>query len=358
MNHQPGVLELPRRQTLSEQAARSLRRAIAEGAWAGQLPGERGLCALLQVSRPTLRTALQLLVREGVIEGRRPGRRSRLLAASPPAPTRRLVALIAHAPISELPLTAYQGISTLRAQLAADGFTTVEFMCPARPGPAQRAKLEAFLRRQRVLGCVLLSVTRDVQAWFARRSIPALVLGSCHAGIRLPSLDVDYRAVCRHAAGVLRRRGHRRIGLIVPASGAAGDLASERGFLEGARGAEAVVLRHEGAAGRLGPGLEALLAGARPPTALLVAKPALTLAVMVRLLRLGIRVPDTISLLARDHDPLFGAGLAHYAFPGDAFARRLSRLMRRLVAGGRLRPEATLVFPRHVPGVTLGTRRG
>jgi DNA-binding LacI/PurR family transcriptional regulator len=358
MNPSPGVLELPRRQTLSEQVARSLRRALAEGAWAGQLPGERGLCALLQVSRPTLRTALQLLVREGVIECRRPGRRSRLLRVSQPAVARRVVALVSPAPVSELPLTAYQGISALRAQLAADGFVTVECVCQARTPAARRARLEDFFRRQRVLAGVLLSVTRDVQAWFAGRAIPALVLGSCHPGIRLPSLDIDYRAVCRHAAGALRRKGHHRLALIVPDSGAAGDLASEQGFLEGARGAEAVVVRHDGPAARLGPRLEALLAAEHPPTALLVAKPALTLAVMLRLTRLGIRVPAVISVLARDPDPLFGAGVAHYAFPGEAFARRLSRLMRQLVAGGSLRAGATLLLPRHVAGDTVGPRRG
>lgn len=349
-----GALDLPQRLSLSTQAADSLRKAIARKVWSEFLPSERRLCDLLQVSRPTIRTALGMLAKERVIEIQQ-GRRNRLL--TPPAlsvpPQRRLVALVSHTPISRLNLTAYLGISSMRAQLARHGFTTAEFVCLGRSPRVQRSRLEAFLRQNRVFCCVLLSVNREVQEWFAAHSIPSLVLGSCHPDVRLPSLDVDYRAVCRHAAGVLRRHGHRRLAFLVPDSDIAGDLAGEEGFRAGAAGAEVTVVRHNGNRAHLAARLDHLFAAPRPPTALLVAKPAHTVSVLMHLLHQGIQIPGTVSLIARDHDPLYEHELAHYAFGDESFARRLSRLMLQLVGRGQLPAEPSLIFPRYVAGQTV-----
>lgn len=357
MSPSPGLLELPRRLTLSAQTTAALRKAIAGGAWSEFLPSERRLCDLLQVSRPTVRSALRTLAADGLIEVS-PGRRMRLRArprAAAPA-SRHLVALVSHQPLSRLTLTAYQGISEMRAQLARQGFATQEFICPGRNPAAQRRQVDAFVRENGPSCSVLLSVSREVQAWFAARRLPALVLGSCHAAVALPSLDVDYRAVCRHAAGVLLRAGHRRIAFLVPDLGVAGDLASEDGFREGITrhpDAAAQVVRHRGPAGDLAARVAALLRSAEAPTALLVARPLHTVTVLVELLRLGVRVPGQLSLIARDHDPVYAATVAHYAFENDAFARRLSRLMLHLVGRGELSREPNLIFPRYVPAGTV-----
>jgi len=357
MSPSPGLLDLPRRLTLAAQAAAALRKAIAGGVWHDVLPSERQLCALLQVSRPTVRSALRTLATEGLIEVS-PGRRMRLRArprATAPG-TRHIVGLVSLQPLSRLTLTAYQGISEMRAQLARQGFTTAELVCAGRSPAAHRRQLEAFMREHGPSCSVLLSVSREVQEWFTTRHLPALVLGSCHEAVALPSLDVDYRAVCRHAAGALLRAGHRRLAFLVPDFGVAGDLASEEGFREGVArhpAAAAVVVRHRGTASDLASRVAALLRAPEAPTALVVARPLHTVTVLVALLRLGVRVPGQLSLIARDHDPVYAATIAHYAFENDAFARRLSRLMLQLVGRGRLPPTPNLIFPRYVPGDTV-----
>ena len=63
------------------------------------------------------------------------------------------------------------------------------------------------------------------------------------------------------------------------------------------------------------------------PTALLVAKPVYAFALVVYLLRQGLKVPATVSLIARDYDHLFGNAIAHYRFEGEPFTHRLSRLI-------------------------------
>lgn len=349
---------MPKRQSLAAQSAAAIRKAVTEGVWQESLPSERRLCELFQVSRPTVRTALQLLAKEGLIEIHQ-GRRNRLIGQNPRPSTNasRLVVLVSHTPILQTSLTAYQGISEMRAHLTEHGFTTETLVCQMRSAKAQQRKLETFVRQNRVFCCVLLSLSKELQEWFATHSIPALVLGSCHAEVKLPSLDVDYRSVCRHAAGIFRGKGHRRLAFIVPHSGVAGDLASEEGFREGcAHGrdaTEARIVRHNGTATNLAAKLDALFASPLPPTALLVAKPTHTLAVLVYLLRRGLTVPDAVSLIARDSDHLFEEAISHYRFHDETFAHRLSRLMAQMVSQGYLRPEPNLIFPRYVSSGTV-----
>ena len=351
---------MPQRHSLSAQAAAAIRKAIGDGIWRESLPSERRLCETFQVSRPTIRTALQLLAKEGLIEIRQ-GRRNRLLSPSRSSPSSasRLVVLVSHQPILHTSLTAYQGISEMRTHLAEQGFTTEVLVCQMRSAKAQQRKLETFVRQNRVFCCVLLSVSKELQEWFATHSIPALVLGSCHPSVKLPSLDVDYRSVCRHAAGIFRSKGHRRIAFLVPNSGVAGDLASEDGFREGCASnagstdAEAIIVRHNGTTTHLATKLDAMFSSSRPPTALLVAKPTHTLGVLVYLLRKGLTVPDTVSLIGRDSDHLFEDAISHYRFDDETFAHRLSRLMAQMVSQGYLRPEPNLIFPRYVHAGTV-----
>lgn len=355
--------EIPKRLSLSAQAAASIRKAVEEGTWEGYLPSERRLCDLFQVSRPTIRTALHLLAKEGLIDIRQ-GRRNRLLGGplENSSQRSRLVGLVTHEPMSHMSLTSYQGISEMRAHLAEHGFATEFLVCPPRSPRTQRRKLEEFVRQNRVFCCVLMSVSKEIQQWFSEHSVPALVLGSCHPDVKLPSLDVDYRSVCRHAAGTFLSKGHRRMALLIPNSAVAGDLASEQGFREGVEqrpesdGARAIIVRHNSTAQNIGLKLDALFNSPNPPTALLVAKPQHVFIVIIYLLKRGLSVPDTISFMARDYDHIFetvSPPIAHYAPGEESLAHRLSRLMLQMVNQGYISPEPNLIFPKYFAGGTI-----
>src|ERR1043166_6845480 len=61
-------MQLPRRTSLAEQTADILRNAIRQGEWTERLPGEHTLSERLKVSRTTLRAALGMLRREGLLD--------------------------------------------------------------------------------------------------------------------------------------------------------------------------------------------------------------------------------------------------------------------------------------------------
>lgn len=364
MNSFLAPLDIPRRLSLSSQAAAAIRKGITKGIWEEYLPSERRLCEMFQVSRPTIRTALHQLSKEGLVDIRQ-GRRNRLLSATPVNPQKqsRLIGLVTHQPASHMTLFAFQGISEMRTHLAEQGFTTVFLVCPPGSAKTQHRKLEEFVRQNRVFCCVLLSVSLDIQQWFSTHAVPALVLGSCHPEVNLPSLDIDYHSVCRHAAGTFLGKGHRRIALLVPDSKVAGDLASEAGFCEAVashdpsdRDPKAIIIRHNGTARNICSRLDAQFNSPHPPTALLVAKPQFVFAVIIYLLKRGLTVPDTISFISRDHDHVFenvSPPIAHYSFGEESYAHRLSRLMLQMVSQGNLSKEPNLVFPTYFPGGTV-----
>jgi DNA-binding LacI/PurR family transcriptional regulator len=359
------MLEIPRRISFSSQIAAAIRKGIEEGTWVDYLPGERRLCETFQASRPTVRAALHSLAKDGWFEIRQ-GRRNRLRAAKSGRarlPPHRSVGIIVHEPFSHLGSTLTQGLSEMRVHLAEQGFTTEVYVCPAHGARAQKRGLESFVRQNRVACCVLVSTSRTVQRWFCDQSMPALVLGSCHPSVGLPSLDVDYRAVCRHAAGIFLRKGHRRIALVVPDFGTAGDLASEESFRDaiephGGSDTRALVVRHNGTALSITTRLDALFRSANPPTALLVARTQYVFIVIMHLLNRGLGVPDAVSFIARDSDPLFEnvePPLAHYAFKRDAYIRQLCRLMLHLITE-RPAPRPILIVPKFFAGRTVKAR--
>ena len=106
MSSHRGVLDLPKRLSLSSQAADALRKAIAGNAWPEFLPSERRLCQLLQVSRPTVRTALGLLAQEGLIEIHH-GRRHQLLTR-PAAPATHTVRFADHIALEQASLASVE----------------------------------------------------------------------------------------------------------------------------------------------------------------------------------------------------------------------------------------------------------
>ena len=362
------LIEIPNRVNLATQVADVIRKTIGQGIWGKEIPSERRLSELLKVSRPTIRVALHMLAKDGLLEIS-PRTRKRLLGgrshtATPPKKT---VGIITHEQITRLGLSYYVHITEFIVRLSEEGFAVEIFVCKPIRGFSQSEKLDKFLRENRILCCLLLSVNKVVQCWFAERSFPALVLGSCHDSVRLPSIDIDLRAVCRHAAGVFLTHGHRRLALIVPDSGLAGDLASEAGFKEGAQlhadtGKEvrSVIIRHDGTFQNITAKLERIFDAAEAPTALLVAKPWPTFAVLIYLLKRGLAVPDSVSLIARDQDFFFETidpKISHYRFKDNAYTQRAAHLIMKIVHQGNLPPVPNLVYPDFFEGGTVVRNR-
>lgn len=352
---------LPHRVTLASQTVQSLRESILAGHWQGHLPGERELCARLQVSRQTMRVALDELQREGWLEvsDRKRRRIKTGRVNQEPASHTKVIAALSPRPLLAMSPSSVVMVDELRDHLTRAGFSLQLHVSPSCFSAHPSRALEALTTRSPAAAWILFGSLEPVQGWFLRRKLPCLVVGSCASGIALPSIDVDYRAACRHAGGMLRRSGHRRIALIRPVAAYGGETDSEEGLRE-AMGADAAssmqVLRHNGSAAHLITILEKALRSAQPPTACIVARAVHVLTVMMHLMQRGRRIPQDMAVVSRDDETFLQhvtPGVTRYTSDPTQFARRVSTAARQLAETGALPPRAIRLMPKLLRGETV-----
>lgn len=352
---------LPQRISLASLTAQSLRESMQAGHWHGHLPGERELCARLQVSRHTLRAALQELERDGFLEvSDRQRRRIKSEVKPKQAAHSRVIALISPRPLLEMSPSTVVMVDDLRDQLSRVGFTFEIHVSTACFTSKPARALEALTTRSPAAAWLLFGSLEPVQSWFLRRQLPCLVVGSCAPGISLPSIDADYRALCRHAGGMLCGKGHRHIAFIRPAGDYGGDMQSEQGLREALGGSSHApslqVIIHDGTAAHLCSLLDRALRSARPPTACVVARAIHVLTVLMHLLQRGKRIPQDMAVISRDDEAFLQhtvPAATRYAANTGQFARSVCKAARQLAEAGTLPPKAIRLMPRLIRGETL-----
>jgi DNA-binding LacI/PurR family transcriptional regulator len=350
---------LPQRTSLVSQTAAIILEEIDSGSWTGWLPGEHELCEQLHVSRTTLRAALDQLHRLGRIncqQGRRreiiPGRR-----AFQKVQSNRVVALMPD-PLQALLFRAFL-IDRLREHLASEGYlldihvSKVPFRARL---PHEMEKLASMLRPA---GWVLMNSTEQMQRWFAAQRLPCVLAGSRHSGIELPSVDTDYRAVCRHAVGKFLSRGHQRIVLLSPNPAGAGDVLTETVFREAisqsGSAIDGLVVNHDRTLPDICARLDSLMTRRQPPTAFLVSRARHALTVLCYMLNKGFQVPKDVALISRDDEPYMEdlvPTVARYSNNPNLFALKLSRAVTAMVRGTQTITDQK-VMSKFIPGQTL-----
>ncbi len=357
------MTNLPQRNSLVSQTADILQSEILRGTWRDWLPAERALCEKLQISRNTLRSALRKLKRDRVIVAQH-GAGNRILGR--PKSRRRnkeltTVGLLTPEPLERLRPLHTLWIDELRALLIEQGCRLHLYHGQQYFRQSPGVALQKLVR-QNPHGCWVLSLSNEpMQCWFEKNEVPCLVAGSIYPGINLPFRDLNHRAMCRHAAGVLLGLGHRRVALLMNKSNRAGDLDSEAGFLDGMRrsgatGVEPQVLRHDGTIAGVCHALCRLMEQKLPPTALLVVNPFHYLTVSSRLAQQGWRIPQDISVMSRDEDPFLSFLIpepSRYVASPHLFARGLLRPILELLHGHFPSEKTSMIIPKFIKGESV-----
>lgn len=359
------MLQPPVRPNLVAQTVRILTEEIASGRFHTSLPGEFPLCESLQISRTTLRAALQILERQGYLRARQG--RSRVILkpkrTGRAQPEKRSIGLLAAEPLTLQNRHTSEVITQVMLSLERLGFDCKYHSDPKFSAGSPDAALRRLCAETPGRIWILVSCSAATQAWFYGRGLATFVLGHLHPGIRLPAFDLDSRSVGQHAAAQLLSRGHRRMGIILPDPFSAGDLSAETGFVETAlmagilRG-ELILLKLKWHRNEIEKLVAGLLRRRERPTALFILHEETALCLYSCLVQNGLRVPEDISIIIGDGGRLlerFFPDFAHYRTDLAVEVKRTCNLVRTFASQGALHATSHLLMPEFHRGETIAS---
>lgn len=352
-------MEIPQRYSLATQAAESIRREISAGRWEDALPGERSLCNLLQISRPTMKAALEILRHEGLIEIQ-DRKRPRILkrVSRRLSPRRRTVVLLTGRRLHQHAVNALTFIGKLQQTLSNGDFQLVVLDHPQFAQNIPRKNLGKITQDHEAVCYLLMSVSQAVQNFFFETRLPAVVIGSLFPGVQLPSCDWNYPAMGFHAAGVFLRHGHRQLCFVRPSQIKKGDRESESGFrgvVQKQKNVALTVISNNGESPILYREVQRIFRAAQRPSAIFVMDPYDCLTVLFALENLKLQVPQEVSVISIDWANIFRPlpfKVTSYT-DSSRFIRKSAQLVLNLACNQVLPAKENLVMPDFNAGETV-----
>lgn len=334
------MLPLPQRPSLISEVARVIREGIENGQWQGSLPGERRLSEELQVSRPTIQHAVEILAKEGWIRNK--GRYRRTILAKPARISKTLGIVVMLTPVPMENLEPHLIIRTdfLRRIIASEGMELVMVHGPRYFSKRPALALDGLLRETPAACWLLVRSTREVQTWFDRKKLPAIIMGSAFDGIDICSMDYDYVPLCNHAIGAFVSRGHKKIGFLIDEPRTAGDIYSESAFREACEKSAGkcivpLMMKHNGTTEGICETLDRAFRLPDPPTALLVSHAGTAITMVTHLAKRRKLAGRDYAYICRENDPVLRyliPGAARYGDDPTRYSRRFLSLIKSVIS--------------------------
>jgi LacI family transcriptional regulator len=354
---------IPRKQSLVHQVASILRDGVRDAIWTEWLPGERVLCENYKVSRNTLRAAIDRLASEGVLIAVH-GTGTRIVGkprTENEVSREGVVGIISSRTIERVRPSTAIWVDELRERLFEAGLLLRIHLGRQFYQGDPSHSLESLLKRHPASCWLLQQSTGSMQEWFATNRIPCVVAGSAYDGVAVPSVDLDYRVLCRHAVGSMIGQGHRRVCMITPESKCQGDMEGEAGFWEGIemshhRDVESTLIRHGNDKKEIRLAVDKVLTQKVRPTAILVGRSFVYLTLVSRMAQLGLKIPGNISVVCREADPFLKfltPRPTHYYINPIAYAGKLLDALLGTIEGDIGKELQTLILPELEIGMSL-----
>jgi hypothetical protein len=357
---------LPKRRSLVNETANTLKEWISTGVLRDVLPGELQLKLRLGVGRDTLRLALQLLADEGWVSAAVKGQQRRIHPPHSPinqeSPPQNLPVTFLSPNAIEARVTLLEMEDTQR-HLAEQG-RNLRYLAPdlfklKNPG----SRLERLVRENPSAAWILFAVNEGMQRWFEEKGIPTLLYGTPYPGVGLPFVVSDWGAAAFHAGIQLVRHGHRVIGMLEYRERFPGVLAEERGVERalatvGGGDGRLIVFKDDRTPASVARSLDLAFSLKQRPTALVLTYTRQLLTCYSWLVSRGIRVPADVSIISLTNDSWFEdlhPPICYYQPETKLMSRKIARRVLELVQTGRITRKSLRIPLEYVPGGSIGS---
>jgi len=347
--------------TAQEQVVQHLRGGILRGDWVGVMPGGDRLAAELGVGKETVEAVLKQLEHEGLLvsQGRRRGRRIELPEHMVAERRLRIGILVHTRDDLRLPY-----LIRIRHELEMAG---QQVILPPRTTSDLKLNEERIARMVVKSGAsawIVVNGAREVLEWFAAGERPTFALFGRRYGLPMAGIGPDKGNAVAEATRELIRLGHRRICYLArPWRRLPGPGAPEQVFLDELEAHDIAPSPYHL------PDWEESVDGFHmrltsmfrltPPTALIVDETPLFVAVQQFLARHKLRVPDDLSLVCANFDPLYDwcrPRVARIGWDQDLVVKGVTSWAAK-VAAGKPDSRQSLIPANFLIGETIGPCR-
>lgn len=332
----------------------NLEKRISKGDFPDFLPGELKLSTAFGVSRSSVRSALQLLNKQGIVEPIK-GKGWRVLKA-PSLQTNSLekhVVTVVPRKGVELGSVAVQIVYKMEHMLEKTAtFEVVVTKSAKMQRPGQR--LQKLVDSYRCDCWILVQSSTATQRWFAKHNLPCVILGSCAEGVEFPNVDVDWEATGRHLISTLYQYGHREVFVVERHLYAKGSKKLKNSYLETARAMGVSVSFVDSNIDTVEQ-IKRCVAAANPATAIVFYEFEDLLAGVTWLAKHGVNIPRDISVVCLHDDILIGRmypKMTYYKRVPDAYSIALAKLVSGVLEG-RSKNQEILHLQSFVEGESL-----
>ncbi len=350
------------RQLLRNDVLSALKTHIGNGSWRKTLPSERQLTDQFQVSRGTLRYALKILQNDGIIQSI-PGSGyviTKRIKSEPHSVEVISIGILIGTQHGNQEARSLTWIPALQQRVAKRGWNLFVHEGIPEVSRSPETGLRKLFKSTNHMCWLLVRCPKNIQQVFNKQGIPAIICGSPYSEITLPSIDLNYQAIGRHAAGLLAAKGHKRIGYVRNRAAFPGDqecLNSFKSTLQKCLSKPSLkIIQHSSEFHDYGTILKQISSPTDPVTALFIDSPFQYLRVFTQALRAGIKIPDELSLISR-HDIDFLHHLdpmpAFYEFNPKERAAKIHQILEERIQGDTLKNHQTLLIPEFTPGKSV-----
>ncbi len=291
--------------SIAQQIAEHLRQEIMRGRWQEHLPGRNELANELGVNNKTVETALQQLVKEGVLIAQGPGKR-RLI--NPPSKKNQVSTFRVAVLLLDKMDRANNFIIELFYLLEEAGYIAFYSEKSMSELGMDTDRLADHVKRTEADAWIIVAGSRPILEWFSEQDVPAFAMFGRRGDLPIAAVGPDKIAAFTAVTDRLLELGHRRISLLCreqrrfPEPGA-----GERAFLQqlvkaGIETGKFNLPDWKESKEGFATVLDSLF-GPTPPTALIVDEAFLFNATYHFLSSRGIRVPEDVSIVCTDDDP-------------------------------------------------------